>query len=146
MNVALQTLVDHQRIVAIDGAPVPAPPHAKLQGNHLFVNCHYDISFSTSPASNLLAAARGDALAILKRLVGSAEIAETVSVVVTIYGHFPFPGATRPARRRIYRVNLLCKDLPQIEARVTPDLLVLSHADESSELDEVAELIHQPTH
>ena len=52
-------------------------------------------------------------------------------------------GAARPARRRIYRVNILCKELPVSGALVTPDFFAHVQAVESSELDDVAELLHE---
>jgi hypothetical protein len=143
MNFQLNDLVDRQRIVAIDATPVPAPPDSPHPGEHLFVNCHYDISQADRPAHELLDEARADVLQIVRRLATDNHIDRFVSAVVTVYGHFLIPGAARPARRRIYRVNVLRKDLPANGTPMTPEFFSQVRAAESSELDDVAELLHE---
>lgn len=143
MDFQLNDLVDRQRIVAIDATPVPAPPGASHPGEHLFVNCHYDVSQAARPPHELLDVARADALQVIGRLAAAPNIHGYVSAVVTVYGHFPVAGAARPARRRIYRVNVLCKDLPANGALMTADFFSRVQAAESSELDDVAELLHE---
>lgn len=142
MHLELGNLVDHQRIVAIDATPVPAPPNSEYPGEHLLVNCHYAADHASRPPHELLEEARADALQIVSRLASTPNIHDYVSAVVTVYGHFSVAGAPRPARRRIYRVNVLCKDLPASGAPVTPDYFAQMQAVESSELDDVAELLH----
>lgn len=141
----LQKLVDGKRIVAIDATPVPAPPQSRYPGDHLVVNCHYDAQHSSLPAGTLLHLARWDALAIYKAVAGEAGLGELVSVVATIYGHFPVAGASRPARRRIYCIDLLCSDIPADPRQIDSTLLTQVHVDENSQLDEITELMHQLT-
>ncbi len=143
MDWKLDNLVDQRRIVAIDVTPLPAPPGSEYPGEHLFVNCHYGASDATRPPHELLNEARADVLQIFSRLASVPSIHDYVSVVVTAYGHFPAPGAARPARRRIYRVNILCQYLASDGAAITPDFFSHVRAVESSELDDVAELLHQ---
>jgi hypothetical protein len=143
MDFQLSNLVDHKRIVAIDATPVPAPPDSPQPGDHLFVNCHYDASQATRPRHELLDEARADALQIVGRLAGVPNIQRYPSVVMTVYGHFPVAGASRPARRRIYRVNVLGKDLPRNGAPLTPSYFSQVHAVESSELDDLSQLLHE---
>jgi hypothetical protein len=143
MDFQLSNLVDHKRIIAIDAAPVPAPPNSTHPGEHLFVNCHYDTGQATRPPHELLDEARADALQIVGRLATVPNIQRYPSLVVTVYGHFPVAGAQRPARRRVYRVNVLSKDLPTHGAPLKHDFLSQAGAIESSELDDVAELLHE---
>jgi hypothetical protein len=138
----LDNLVDRRRIVAIDATPVPAPPGSDHPGEHLLVNCHYAADHATRSPHELLDEARADALQIVSRVASIPNIHDYVSVVVTIYGHFPVSGAARPARRRVYRVNFLCKELPSDGTFVAPQFFAQVQAVESSELDEVAGLLH----
>ena len=142
MKTTLADLVDQKRIVAIDATPIPAPPNSSHPGDHLFVNCHYDVGMANIPHQELLEEARGDALEIVRILAAQPRI-DVVSVVVTVYGHFPSPGAPRLARRRIYRANVLYRDLPIEASLVTADFFSRVAAAESSELDDLAELLHQ---
>jgi hypothetical protein len=146
MDFGLDDLIDHERIIALDATPVPAPPHSRYPGLHLLVNCHYDVAMAQRTPAELLDLARYDALQAMRRLAADPKTAKYVSVVVTIYGHFPCPGAVRPARRRMYRLNILTEELIASGAAMTPAGLSAMHADESSELDDVAELLHQTAH
>ncbi|HUE73779.1 MAG TPA: hypothetical protein VMP01_23065 [Pirellulaceae bacterium] len=137
MNVQLDDLVDRKRIVAIDATPIPAPPNSPHPGEHLFVNCHYDVSQAKRPLHELASDARGDALQIVRRLGANPIVQAYVSAVVTVYGHFPVHGAARPARRRIYRVGVLAKDLPANGTLLGPDFFSRFGVDESSELDDI---------
>jgi hypothetical protein len=143
VDLKFENLVDHKRIVAIDATPIPAPPGSEYPGEHLFVNCHYAPSPATGPPHELLDAARADVLQIVSRLTSVPSIHDFVSAVVTVYGHFPVAGAARPARRRIYRLNILCNKLPVNGTAVTPEFFSQVEAVESSELDDVAELLHE---
>lgn len=144
MTYQFDDLVDRERIVAIDSAPIPAPPASSRPGEHLFVNCHYAARQADHSPQELLDLARSDALQIVGRLAATGGIGRFVSAIVTVYGHFPVAGAERPARRRIYRVGILPKDLPRNGATLTPHYFAQVHAEESSELDDVAELLHAP--
>jgi hypothetical protein len=146
MDFELDDLVDHARIVALDATPVPAPSQSRYPGMHLLVNCHYDVAMAEKTPAELLDFARQDALHAMRRLAGHPETAKYQSVMVTVYGHFPCPGAVRPARRRIYRLNILTEELLAGNAAMTPTSLTAMRADESSELDDVAELLHQAAH
>lgn len=142
MDFQLDDLIDHDRIVAIDAAPIPAPPASSHPGEHLFVNCHYDVSQATRPPHELLETVRADALQIAGRLAGDHSIARYVSAIITVYGHFPCAGAVRPARQRIYRVEVFGKNFPTNGSPITSDFFAQVQAAESSELDDVAELLH----
>lgn len=143
MDFQLDDLIDHDRIVAIDAAPIPAPPASSHPGEHLFVNCHYDVSQATRPPHELLDFARADARKIVERLAANRGISRYVSAIITVYGHFPCAGAVRPARRRIYRVDVLGKDFPSNGSPITSNFFAQVQAAESSELDDVAELLHE---
>ncbi|HEY2411237.1 MAG TPA: hypothetical protein VGI40_03295 [Pirellulaceae bacterium] len=146
MDIRLDDLVDHKRIVALDATPVPAPAHSPYPGLHLLVNCHYDIAMAEKAAADLLELGREDALHVLSRLAAGSSAAKYVSVVVTIYGHFPCQGADRPARMRIYRLNVLTEELLAAGTPITSTGLTEMHADESSELETVSELLHAAAH
>jgi hypothetical protein len=146
MDFGLDELVDHKRIVAMDATPVPAPPHSLYPGLHLLVNCHYDVALAEKAPAYLLENAREDALQVVRRLAADSEVSKYVSVLVTIYGHFPCPGAERPARRRIYRLNILTEELLAVGVAITSTSLSATHADESSELAPIAELLHAAAH
>jgi hypothetical protein len=146
MEFKLDNLVDHKRIVAIDTTPVPAPPNSRYPGLHLLVNCHYDVAMADKAPADLLDAAREDALHVMRRLAADPKTASYASVVVTIYGHFPCVGAERPARRRIYRLNILSKELLTSGTTITPTSLAVMQADESSELEAIDELLHEAAH
>jgi hypothetical protein len=141
MSDHLANLVDQQRIVAIDAAPIPLSTNVAVPGDYLFVNCHYHASLAVLPRTELLELARVDALEICRRLATDQRMNNCVASIVTIYGHFPVPNGTRPARRRIYRVTVLS---PEIRSNrvMSPSFLSDVHAEESSELDDVAELLH----
>jgi hypothetical protein len=145
MDDSLASLVDQTRIVAIDATVVPAPPQAALPGEYLFVNCHYNVSLANAPRTDLFDSARSDSLEICRRLAADQCIDRCVAAVVTIYGHFPVDGAARPARRRIYRVTVRSQDLRSNRLN-SSTFLSDSHAEESSELVEIVDLIHQATH
>jgi hypothetical protein len=145
MEFDLSSMVDRRRILAIDASSVPAPPQAAHPGDHLFVNCHYDVAMASHSPLELLQFARDDAQEIVHRLAINERMRNFVSLVVTIYGHFPAPGAQRPARRRIYRMNVLSDDLPTEHALAMPNWFSDLHYEESSELDELTELIHTTT-
>lgn len=140
----LSNLVDHGRIVAIDEAAVPAPPNSSYPGEHWFVNCHYHPSMSALAAAEMLYEARNDALVMLRQLADRPKVREFVSIVITVYCHIPVAGAARPARRRAYRTHVLCRDLPHGASQLTCESFQQLRADEDSELDGVAELLHQP--
>jgi hypothetical protein len=146
MDFGLEDLVDHERIIALDATPVPAPPHSRYPGLHLLVNCHYDEALAQKLPAELLDMARDDALQALRRLAADPKTSQYVSVVVTIYGHFPCQGAVRPARRRIYRLNILTEELLASGAAMTLTSLAATRADESSELEFIAELLHEAAH
>jgi len=139
----LSNLADQARIAAIDEAAVPAPPNSPYPGEHWFVNCHYHPSMSANAPQQLLHEAREDAQTILRQLADRPAIRNFISVVITVYSHIPVAGATRPARRRAYRVHVLCSELPTSGAQLTCELFQQLRVDEESELDEVAELLHQ---
>jgi len=143
-DIHFNDLVDHNRIVAIDAALVPAGPTWPHAGDYLFVNCHYKVGHTNLPPHELLEEARADALAIVQRLK-SPHIKDYVVLTVTVYGHIEVPGAARPARRRIYRISVQCKDLPENTRDLAADELARILGEESSELDDVAELLHQTT-
>jgi hypothetical protein len=144
VNSSLSNLVDHKRIVAVDATPVRAPRNSRHPGEHLLVNCHYDVSMARATPSELLSQARADVLEITRRLAAESHLQDLVSLVVTVYGHFPIPEAARPARCRVYRTNILYRDLPTDASLVTSDFFSRLNAHESSELDDVAELLIQP--
>jgi hypothetical protein len=146
MDVGLDDLVDQKRIVAIDATPVPAPPQSAYPGVHLLVNCHYDVALAEKAPALLLESAREDALQVMRRLAAEPKAAKYVSIMVTIYGHFPCANADRPARRRIYRLNILAEELFTSRSGVTQSNLATMRADESSELDEISELLHAAAH
>jgi len=141
MDKNFSSLVDHRRIVEIDSDTVPAFPPAPVNGESLFVNCHYDTSLAATPRAELLEMARLDALEICRRLPADERMKKCAAAVVTVYGHFPVPGGNRPARRRIYRVAVLSQDLRSNRVR-SPTFLSDIKAEESSELDDVADLLH----
>lgn len=87
--------------------------------------------------------ARSDAMEILQRLKSSTAMQTHVGFVVCIHGHFPFPGAQRPAHRRIYDVGVLFRDLLLHAGPITVESLAAMHAIENSQLTDVAELRHQ---
>jgi hypothetical protein len=132
---------DRNRVIGVDATPVPAPPTSRYPGEHLCVNCHYDIGMAGLPPAKRLEQARDDAAAIVRQLSARPEIRNYVAILVTVYGHFPAPGAARPPRRRIYRVSILTNDIPAYSSLITPEFFALHRADESSELDDVAELL-----
>ncbi len=146
MDYRLDDLVDQQRIVAVDATPVPAPPNSRYPGEHLLVNCHYGVEMAQKAPGALLDVARADAVEVMRRLAADPQTANYVSAVVTIYGHFPCPGAGRPARRRIYRLNILTRELLASGAELKADGLPGMHAEESSELEDIAELLHEAAH
>lgn len=143
MNSSLSDLVDELRIVAIDSSVIPAGPTSALPGDLLFVNCHFSVEASAGPLNFLLEEARHDAAQIMRRLVQRGEQNGVAAIVLTCYGHFPVPGAARPARRRVYRLTAHSADLPVDPARITAELFAQAIFEETSELDEVAELLHQ---
>jgi hypothetical protein len=143
VSTALSSLVSPGRIAAIDEAAVPAPPSSAYPGEHWFVNCHYDPSMSALAPALLLHDARDDALAILRRLVDRPGIRDFISVVITVYTHIPVTGASRPARRRAYRTHVLSSELPDSGSLLTSELFQRLRVDEDSELDDIAELLHQ---
>lgn len=145
MELGLDNLIDGKRIVQIDADVIPAPPHARYPGNHLYVNCHYDVSMSTTPLAQMYQLARTDALKIVRQLATNPMVKSSVSIVVRVQGHFPSPGAQRPARRRIYEVSMLSSELPAGAECLTPEHLTQMGALETSQLDDIAELMHQPT-
>jgi len=144
MDLGLHSLIDGRRIVEIDAAPIPAPPNSRHPGEHLYVNCHYDVGMAKIPLAELFQVARSDAFEVIRRLAANPAVHDFVSVVVRIQGHFPYPGAKRPARRRIYEVSILCTELPPSGVPFTPDSLTHMRAFESTQLDDIAQLIHQP--
>jgi hypothetical protein len=146
MDIRLENLVDKKRIMAIDATPVPAPPNSHYPGLHLLVNCHYDVVMAEKPPADLLDVAREDALHVMRRLAADPATTNYASVIVTIYGHFPCAGAERPARRRIYRLNILTKELVASGVAMMPISLAEMHADESSELEAIDELLHEAAH
>jgi hypothetical protein len=143
MELGLDSLIDGKRIVKIDGAPIPAPPHAIHPGEYLYVNCHYDVGMAKIPLNELYQIARSDALEIVRRLGTNSAVRKLVGVVVRIQGHFPCPGAMRPARRRVYEVSILTTKLPPGDPPITEDNLTQMGAFESSQIDDIAELMHQ---
>jgi hypothetical protein len=144
MNDHYASLVDTRRIVAVDSDMVPFPA-GPLQREYLLVNCHYDTSLATAPGVQLLDWARSDAFEICRRLTADPRLHQCAAAVVTVYGHFPVSGAARPARRRIYRVTVPAQDL-RTDRAISPSFLADIQAEESSELDDVAELLHQTAH
>lgn len=145
MDESLSNLVDQRRIVAIDAGIFPEPPGSPSPGDHLLVNCHYDVSMAGIPPQEMLVEARSDALKIVRCLAAQHRCADIISIVVTVYAHIPVAGAARPARRRVYRVNVFSRDIPSNPLSVTEDFFSRVAAFESSELNDVAELLHQTT-
>jgi hypothetical protein len=144
MNGELSGMVDGKRIVAMDGLPVPAVPNSSYPGDHFFANCLYAESMATKALPLLFEEAREDALEMLRRVTTLPAARDCVSAVVTVYGQFPVPGAARAARRRIYRLGVLRKDWPPNGSQITRAYVShLSTAEESSELEDIAELLHQ---
>jgi hypothetical protein len=143
MNFGLDSLVDGKRIVAIDVGPVPFPSHALHPGEHLFANCHYGSSMADVSLADMFHIARNDALEILRRLASTSAIQMYVGLVACIYGHFPVAGAERPARRRIYDIGVLCRNLLRHDGPLTLDSFAGIYAIENSQLTDIAELRHQ---
>ena len=139
---SLRGMADQKRITEIDVTPVPAPPTSSHPGEHLFANCHYNACMTVLPRQELLDLARADSVTILRRLATQQRTQNIVSFVVTVYGHFPIPGASRPARRRIYRVNVPCEALPADASLITLTFLNRPGAVQSFELDELEETLN----
>jgi hypothetical protein len=145
MSGELSGMVDGKRIVATDGLPVPAAPNSSCPGDHFFANCLYAESMASKARPELLEDAREDALEMLRRVTTLPQARGCVSAVMTVYGQFPVPGAARAARRRIYRLGVLRNDWPSNSSQITRAYVSnLSTAEESSELEDIAELLHQP--
>lgn len=144
MELHLSNLVDGKRIVQIDADSLPSIPRAARQGNHLFVNCHYAVEVSgRTPRNELYVAARTDALEIVRRLTAYLAIRSFLSVNVRVMGHFPYPGMTRPALRRIYAVSIDTENLPRNAAPITPEMLPAMKAFEESQLEDAPEAVHE---
>jgi hypothetical protein len=143
MDLGLNDLIDGKRILQIDADSLPTPPQSRYPGEHLYVNCHYDVGMATMPLADLYDVARSDALEIVRRLAANPAVRGFVSVVVRVQGHFPFPELKRPARRRIYEVSILTSKLPASSVSLTSESLGKIEAVESSQLDDIAELFHQ---
>ncbi len=138
-------LVDHKRIIQIDSDTLPPFPNSPLKGDSLFVNCHYDVSLAGMPKAELLEQARSDTLEICQQLATDSRLDKCVAAVVTVYGHFPVHGGSRPARRRIYRVTISSKDI-RSNSVMSSSFLSDIQAEEDSELDDVADLLQHATH
>ncbi|MEX2173227.1 MAG: hypothetical protein WD872_02625 [Pirellulaceae bacterium] len=98
------------------------------------------------PSTDLYDAARSDGLEIVRRLAEKPAVRKFVSLVVRVIGHFPDPQMQRPARRRIYEVSVLSNNLPTGSRPISRADLKRMGAVEGSQIDDVAELLHQTTH
>jgi hypothetical protein len=134
----ISCLADGQRILVVTAGEVPAPPHAKHQGNHLFVNCLYDESTRQLSSGAILAAARADTLMVLRFLVANKMVKDIVSVVIT----FVAESRIRIPRRRLYRYSIFTSALAIDEEKIDASYFSPSHETiQSSEVEEIAVLL-----
>ena len=141
INSKLSHAVDSIRISGVNATVIPSPPHAKAYpGDHLFINCSYRQPAVGQIATQCLATARSDTVAVLRCVVAEQAISGIESVCVTFLA--PISPTDSMHFRRVYRYSVLSSAL-RIEPEVIDESFLLSNALflQSSEVQGIDELI-----
>lgn len=85
MSSALNQLIDDSRVDQVNWDSIPAPPHARVRGNHLFVNVRYGDRFSDASVDEFVAAAEADATTIIDNAVRSGVANGNESICVSFF-------------------------------------------------------------
>jgi hypothetical protein len=103
------------------GGLIPAPPHAELQGNHLFLNYRYELTILAGSSSDQLITVRDEFVASLKVIIDSGIVGSIKSVCLSAF--LPYEGENQ----RIYRYNILASQLTVPSQELNADY-VRNHA------------------
>ncbi len=85
MNTSSGQLIDESCVDQISWDSIPAPPHAQVQGAHLFVNVRYGGRFVNSSADSFLATAEIDAVTIVENAVKSGIATGNESICISFF-------------------------------------------------------------
>ena len=85
MNSSTIQLIDSVRVSRIDWDLIPAPPHAELTGNHLFVNVYYSGADSHESVQSLMDKCNRDFRTICLNSIKHGLLEEVESICVSFF-------------------------------------------------------------
>jgi len=138
VDTRLSHLADGKRLLAVEAGEIPAPPHAKHPGNHLFVNCLYHNSVNQLSSELMLAAARADTLVVLQFLRTNKMLDDIVSVCISFYADTE----SRNPRHRLYRYSIFTSSISHDEMAIDASYFSPSKESiQSSQREDIARLL-----